>query len=278
MPAQNVRHLLSDYLFQHDLKPTTEKYYRRIVSTFCTWAGCVVSRAKFKPQLVSEFLRYKQEEGLSSYYRKSLRSGLRALLNHNGQTGSLRSVSLDPLEPESWSEGEVVMLVSSVDKAIMPNRRDPKAQHRRWFWKKVIPMAYYTGLERIDLADNFSNDKISPNGLVITARHKTGKRVIAQLPMSLTTELLKRPPGPLFEYKLSEEMFRREFESIVAIAGLEGTFKKVRKTTGTVSEIKNPGRGHELLANSRAIFDKHYLDKKKMPIRPLSPSELPLTG
>ena len=201
-----------------------------------------------------------------------------ALLNFDGKHEKVRTVKLEPLDPETWVESEVAMIIAAVPLAIRPKSNTIDAEPRRWFWKKIIPTAYYTGLERIDLCNRFDNSVIDNTGLVVTRRHKTKKQVIAQLPFALAFELRNKPSGPLFRYQPCKEFFRREFKKIVLAAGLTGTFKKLRKTSGTESEIEHPGHGHELLANSRAIFEKHYLGKRALRIQPRSPRELPAVG
>lgn len=48
------------------------------------------------------------------------------------------------------------------------------------------------------------------------------------------------------------------FGRIVARAGLFGTFKRLRKSSGSLVEAAAPGMGHKHLGNTRAIFEKHY--------------------
>lgn len=278
MPAQHIKELLQDYLLARDLEETTEQYYRRVVSVYWKWQQKAAPRADFAPEIVSKFLQDKQREGKSSHYRKSLRNALRALLNHAGQTGPIRTVRLDALHPNAWDAAEVARLVASIDKAIFAKSIAPVAVDRRWFWRTIIPMAWYTGLERMDLCNRFENKSIAPNGIIVTERHKTGKRVVSLIPEDFAAELRKRPPGPLWNFNRSIEYFRKEFKLIVGAAGLTGTFKKLRKSSGTAAEMLHPGRGHEHLANSRAIFEKHYLAVDAIPANPLSPPKLPQTG
>lgn len=278
MPSRNVYALLKDYVLTHDLEPTSEKYYRTTVRVFCGWLGQQKTRARFTPKLVSEFLHAKQLDGCSSHYRKSLRSGLRALLNHDLQHEPIRTVKLDPLSPEAWVDEEVAQLVAAVALAVMPNRKTPEAIERRWFWRTIIPMAWHSGLERMDLVNRFRREQVPLDGVIRVRRHKTKNLVVARLPETLRLEIHARQPGPVWPFEPSEEFFRRQFGKIVAKAGLVGTFKKLRKSSGTAAEILRPGRGHEHLANSRKIFEAHYLPIGTIPFDPFSIPELPSVG
>ena len=73
--------------------------------------------------------------------------------------------------------------------------------------------------------------------------------------------LLKRP--------YSTEMVRRVWRRITAKAGTHGSLKKLRSTSGTRAEEVAPGRGHEQLANTRQVFERHYLasDHQRQPIQ-----------
>ena len=60
-----------------------------------------------------------------------------------------------------------------------------------------------------------------------------------------------------------------EFSRIVAKAGLDGSFKKLRKSSGTRAEQLEPGRGHIHLGNSRKVFEQHYLGNDPAKIQPI---------
>lgn len=68
--------------------------------------------------------------------------------------------------------------------------------------------------------------------------------------------------------KAKSRISSAEGDWVVAAAGLVGTFKTLRKTSGTQAEILT-GRGHEHLANTRGIFEKHYLDRRRVHREPV---------
>ena len=245
--------VLEDYTLTHELRASTADYYRRVVSALTTWYGGDVPREAFTVELCNRFLVFKQEAKLTSAYRKSLRNALRALLNHIGREGKLRPVRLKLDDPDCWTPAEVARLVDAA-----PNE----------LWRQRIELGYYTGLSYGDLILIQRSD-IRGN-VLHWRRQKTGEPVWVEIPDSLLCRL--PASGSLFGLDCTDEWFRRQFAKIVAAAGLAGTWKKLRKSAGTSVEARHPGAGHLFLANSRKVFEQHYLARKS--VRPLSPEPL----
>lgn len=245
--------LLRDYVLTHELRDSTSDFYRRVVSALCTWHGGEITADAFTVELVNRFLLSKQESKRSSSYRKSLRNGLRALLNHTGREGKLRPVRVTLDEPDAWTPEEVWRLVEAC-----PNE----------LWRQRIELAYYTGLSYCDLV--MVQRAHIRGGILHWHRQKTGVPVWIPIPDALLCRLPES--GSLFALDCSDEWFRREFGRIVTKAGLAGTFKKLRKSAGTSVESLHPGAGHMFLGNSRKVFERHYLNRGSC--TPLSPAPL----
>jgi hypothetical protein len=259
----DVLSVVNRYILYQDVADTTEAYYRRVASVYSEWCKLKLVM-DFTPESVSQFLLDKQRAGLSSHYRKSLRNGLRALLNSSGQKGPVRSVRLEPLAIEVWSAGDVAKLIGSVESAVILDRKT--------YWKTIITAGWCTGLSQGDLFRvNASN--IDPGGRIIIRRSRTRKLCICAMPPDLL-DYVRSSKSPPWALQTSPEYFRREFAAIVTAAGLKGTFKKLRKSSGTDVEINNPGRGHIHLANSRQVFERHYLPDSAVPIQPAMPTPL----
>lgn len=294
--------LVDSYCLKNDLKASTEEYYRRIASVYNRWwQGRVASGdgrglasgegtssrqssdrrdigtahnpsspagQLFTPESLSQFLADQQRLGKSSHYRKSLRGGLRALLRHADERFAdcrVRPVRTDLIEPEAWTAEEVGQLVAAVEPTFS-GRQTSKEDAR--YWRTIILVAYYTGASQIDIhhlcVRNFRKD-----GLVRYTRSKTGKQVITAVPVSFLSEL---PTGnPLWPLKTSVETFRIDFARIVKKAGLVGTFKKLRKSSGTSVDDLHPGRGHEHLGNTRRVFEMHYRATGLIDAKPILP-------
>jgi integrase len=244
MSPPTIYDVLSDYLLSHDLRGDSPGFYRRTVGVLCSWYGAAVPAEDFTAMLVNRLLLAKQEAGRSSHYRRSLRSGLRALLRHaHGDCPRLRPVKCSELPSDTWTAEEVYRLADAAGK----NRL-------------LVLVAYFTGLSECDLR-RLRREDVRIDGSIPFERKKTGKRVLVAVPLDLLAEL--PAAGPLFPLTTSGEYFRRCFRATVQKAGLCGTFKKLRRSSGTAVEILNPGRGHIHLGNTRAIFEAHYLDKSR---------------
>lgn len=261
LAGTGLQGLLADYLLRNDLRASTAEFYCRVVKVFCAWRGVEdVPASDLDARLLSEFLRAKQTAGLSSYYRRSLRSGLVALLGRRIDSRDVRSVKLTPLDHPAWTAADVEKLLAACD-CLIERKREPM--------RLLIEVAYYTGLAEIDLR-RLTRQHIDAAGTVRIRRSKTGEESITRIPLGLLKRL-PVAPGPFFRLTTSGEMFRRTFRRVVAKAGLVGTFKTLRRSSGTAAEILT-GKGHEHLANSRKIFEKHYLDRRQAERKPV---ELP---
>lgn len=249
MSVRTVFDVLDDYLLTRDTRASTDAYYRRVLGVFCSWAGRVVLADEFDCTLVNRFLRDKQAQGRTSYYRRSLRSGLRSLLRFSGHQERLRPVKPDVLLPLTWSADELRLLLAEVAK--LPDVR------RQW-WRTLILAGWFTGLSQVDLF-RLERSHVSPAGVVRMKRSKTGRPVVVWMPSLLVAEIAAmRPSGVIWPLRYSPEMFRRDFRRLVLAAGLRGSFKTLRNSSGTAVEELHPGRGHEHLGNGRAIFERHY--------------------
>jgi len=255
--------LLERYIYSRELKPSTEAYYRRTLHLYREWSGSG-NLEHFTPLNVSKFLAAKQATGTSSYYRKGLRNGLVALLRFAGHAERVRPVKLHSLEPEAWSTSDIAALLEAV-----PNVAT--AKHARRWWSTLIQAAWYTGLSQCDLLE-LRRNQIDARGVVRTSRSKTGKPVVAWIPLEVVEHCQE---GLVWPWPSTKEWFRQVFARIVKAAGLHGSFKKLRKSSGSSVEKLHPGRGHEHLANDRAIFERHYHARQN--VEPLRPESLTTT-
>jgi hypothetical protein len=239
---------LESHLLRADLTGETERWYRTIVGVFLAWHG---GDGELVADTLSRFLKDKQAAGRSSHYCRSLRNGLLAVLGETIERRHVRSVKLSRLAPHSWTSGDVAKLVESVGVL---------ADYKRDFYRGMILAGYHTGLAQGDL-HRLTRADFREDGTLLYSRAKTGSAVVAWMPPEVLVGLPTE--GPLFPRRWSGEQFRKDFRRIVQTAGLQGTFKTLRKTSGTLAELLN-GRGHEHLANSRRVFELHYLDRKQV--------------
>lgn len=259
-----IETVLEAYLLRQDLAATSIEYYRKSVQVFLGWEGS----AEFSAESVSRFLLAKQEQGRSSHYRASLRNALRALLRFSGCDAKLRQVKVASLTPAAWTPDEIARLIAACDHM-------PEAS--RVYWQTLIAAAWYTGLSQADLHRVLVGD-FADDGTLEIARRKTGRIAFVQVPPEVLSQVKPHRDGRCWPLLTSREWFRRTFARIVKRAGLFGVFPKIRKSSGTYAELLNPGRGHEHLANSRKVFESHYLARRHVAAKPLSPPMLPWAG
>jgi integrase len=254
--------LLDRYVLLHELRDSTEETYRRICSTWQTWATANGS-PDFTEDSVSRFLLEKQHEGRSCYYRQSCRKTLAAILRSAGFSGPVRRVRCTPIKVLSWTPAEVSRLIDAVPLAV-------RGIQRRLFWETLIEAAYYTGLNWCDLRE-IRREDVPESGILEWRRSKTGKQVIVYLPARLVSHV---PTGLIWEWPYCGEVFRQQFKRIVTRAGLTGSFKRLRKTAGTLVEQQAPGSGHLYLGDERRTFELHYWSHDS-PGPPVHPPDLP---
>lgn len=252
--------VLDSYLLSRELKPSSERWYREVARLFAQWAG----ESELTAANVSSFLARQQSAGRSADYRKSLRNGLVALLRFQGDSGKVRPVKLTALHHTAWTKTEISALLRGVD-VVIAGEADQR------YWRTLIEAAYWSGLSQCDL-HNLNRGEVAPDGTVRGERAKTGKPFLTYIPPELVAHVAA---GKIWPLRTSREYFCRVFRKIAAGAGLHGTFKTLRKSSGTSVERLHPGQGHRHLANSRAIFERHYwFERDAKPLRP----EPPLAG
>lgn len=264
---RTLKEELDLYLVYHHTSPETAAWYKRAASVYCTWAGCDPAIDQFNGELISRFLIAKLADGRSPYYVKSLRNGLRAVLGAirgDAPVEKIRTIKCPPLEPDGWTVEEVERLLSPGCDAL-PDRW-------RFKFRLCIALAHYLGLDRCDI-ERLEQTDFAESGAVICRRRKTGAAPSGGVPLELLAMIREQCPrkGPICRMHISAEWFRTIFGRITTKAGLFGTFKKLRKSSGSMVEAANPGTGHRHLGNTRAIFEKHYQVRKITHTKPTMP-------
>lgn len=244
---------LEKYILTSDIRQTTIAYYRRVMRQFLRWLQFHPEQKVVTELTVSAFLLHMQEAGHSSYYRRSLRNGILAVLAAFIDSRKVRRVRLDELHSQGFTKAEVGRLIRAC-------RKLPAAKAD--YYGDIIPAAYHSGLSQVDL-HRIERHQVAADGTIEIERSRTGKLAVVWIP----PEIVERRPakGKIFPRLWSDEQFRRDFQAICKIAGVEGTFKKLRKTSGTEADLITGGLGHLHLANSRKVFERHYLDRRMCP-------------
>lgn len=134
--------------------------------------------------------------------------------------------------------------------------------NRRDYWPAVIQLAWDTGLRRGDVWA-FRKSWIRPDRSARVVQRKTQKVVTVQLHES-TIEALDRIPFDQATRwpgcKGNDNRFCAQFKAMVVASGVNrGTFKWLRRSSGSYCEMLQAGSGSKQLGHSsQQIFNQHY--------------------
>lgn len=132
----------------------------------------------------------------------------------------------------------------------------PNGIARRHYWPAIIRAAWDSGLRRGDLWRLKRRD-IRRDRTALIVQSKTGRPVVCRFHPS-TLKALDLADGHL-TWSLCEWCFGVHFQEIVELSSVrKGTFRWLRRGSGSRVEADNPGLGHGHLGNQRIVFEKHY--------------------
>lgn len=129
------------------------------------------------------------------------------------------------------------------------------------FLRAWVLVGWETGLRFSDLmALRFAS--IRPDGSLVLVQGKTSKPVSHRLSADALAaiDVLRRGGidrlGAATNWHCVYVLVRRLFKA----AGLVGSSKRLRQSSGSWVESQSPGTGHLHLGNTRACFERHYAD------------------
>ncbi len=135
----------------------------------------------------------------------------------------------------------------------------PDGLARRVYWSAAIRLAWDSGFRRGDVW-RVSLDAIRPDGTIQVVQHKTSNAVIAKLRPATVAALRAVGSNPPCQWPITESRFALQFAAIVKASGVcRGTFKWMRRASGSYVEAALPGAGHKHLGHTGpATFNRHY--------------------
>lgn len=239
---------------------------------------------------INEWLLALKEQGLAADTRKSRRRNIRTLASDAARCGLIKPVNPDmlvrikslPTLPDGLSREEARRIVVSVMNANKTkdirwlSHRYSTGLSRRQFWLPYL-LACWDTAAPADLRHLRWRD-IEPDGFVSTIRHKTGKPLQWQLSdatMRAIREISEPARDLVFPLWGGINVFRVDARHIITkIAGLKhrslGDFR-----SGAGTDVEGcTGNGHQLLGNSRNVFEKHYKIDRLMPRKAVAPRPL----
>lgn len=127
------------------------------------------------------------------------------------------------------------------------------------YWSAAIPLAWDAGLRRGDVWQ-FQRDHLRPDRTFRVVQHKTKRAVTLRLHESTVTALDRIARKQPCLWPIDASFFGRHFQRIVKSSGVNrGSFKWLRRASGSYVEMQQPGAGHKHLGHANGIiFDKHY--------------------
>lgn len=270
---------LSQYQLERDLSAGHMTMLRSTIHLFGCWLGHVATLDDCRDDTINRWLVWLSDAQRKKTTLKGHRSRLLALWRAafeyeltDFQPRRVRKIVVPKTLPEAWSLEQLKALLIAADGfdgVFLKSRIE-----RRAFWRGFVLVAYDTGLRLGDLlALRF--DQVGADGSAIVTTNKTGAAVLCRFhPETMAAiELLRKPGRPfIFGGAIGRHAIFGRFRELVARAGLTGTTRKLRRTSGTWVERIAPGYGHRHLGNGADVFRAHYDDRRISGVeKPLPP-------
>ena len=256
------------YSLTRDVKPGTLRQYVIVADLVERWAGRPVRLEELDERSVSEWLR-DYSATVKPHTVKGKKAMLLALWRAAADDGlasepssrRVRRVRVPELVPTAWTKAEVERLLAAAAK--LPRKHRCGLSRAVW-WDLAIRVAWDSGLRWADLVA-LRVDAIGEDGAAAVTQNKTAKvssfRLSATTMAALRATLTACPRELVCPWPASGETFRDQVIRLVAKAGIRaGTWRWIRRGSGTDVEQQLDGAGHRHLGNTRRVFDQSYGD------------------
>lgn len=171
---------------------------------------------------------------------------------------------------ECYSIDEVRALLTTAAKTVGAY---PNGVLKRRYWPAAIRLAWDSGLRRGDCWE-FRMAAVRPDGTARVVQHKTGQVVTLRLRPSTVAALREIGGNQPLKWTLNASFFGRHFKRLTEASGVgRGSFKFLRRSSGSYVELAQPGAGHKHLGHADAkVFSRHYDAKLGAHLLPLPPA------
>jgi integrase len=274
------------YSVTKPIRPETARQYEIAADLLERWAGRPVRLDELDERSVSEWLRdysrnhapstvRAKKQAVMTLWRAAADEGLAA----EPVARRVRRTTVPERPVEAWTKAEIERLSEAA--ATLP-RKHPCGLRRSVWFDLAIRIAWDSGLRWGDQI-RLPVSAVHPDGWVSVTQSKTGKvatfRLSQSTMMALHRSLEQAPRSLVMPWAGSHETFNAQVRRLVKRAGVRpGTWKWIRRASGTDVELQEEGAGHKHLGNTRKIFEAHYADASQLGRRPPSPRELALPG
>jgi len=256
-----------EYLPSRDMEPCTRVQYRNKIKHFGKWLGRPAAMKDLNEETVNAFLEFRLTERKRSTVRGD-RAHLVAIWNAaydmrfvDEIPRRVKRIKRGEMIVEGWTPDKLARLLKQCENPPFGNGRfRGKPISRPLYWRALVLFAYDTGL-RLGDVQGIRFDQIRYPEPFTLIQHKTGKRISVAIREETwqAVQLLHAQAGQQLFKILRARYFFQSFKAIVAAAGITGTFKYLRRTSGSMVESIAPGSGGKHLGHADpTIFDRHY--------------------
>lgn len=280
-PATLGEYVRRSYSLLRDVKAETLRQYQIAADLFERWAGGPVPLDQLDEASVSAWLR-DYAATVQPRTVRSKKNQILALWRAASDDGlcdepsarRVRRVRCPEQVVDAWTKAEVEQLLRTA--AMLPRRHRCGLSRAAWF-DLAIRVAWDSGLRWGDLIA-LRVDSVQPDGTTVV-QSKTGKAVTFRLSPTtleaLAATLAACPRRLVCPWPASHETFNDQVRTLVAKAGIRaGTWKWIRRGSGTDVEAQAEGAGHVHLGNTRGVFEASYLAPAILGRKTPAPREL----
>lgn len=281
-PSTLGAYVKGGYALLRDIKPDTIRQYQITADLFERWAGGPVPLDQLDEASVSAWLRDYAAGGVKPHTVRSKKNQVLALWRAASDDGlcdepsarRVRRVRCPEQVVDAWTKAEVEQLLRTA--ATLPRPHRCGLSRAAWF-DLAIRVAWDSGLRWGDLIA-LRVDSVQPDGTTVV-QSKTGKAVTFTLSPTtleaLAATLATCPRRLVCPWPASHETFNDQVRTLVAKSGIRaGTWKWIRRGSGTDVEAQADGTGHLHLGNTRGVFEQSYLSPAILGRRTPAPREL----
>ena len=257
------------YSLLRDVRPSTVRQYVIVADLFERWAGGPVPLDQLDERSVSEWLR-DYSAGRKPATVRGKKNMLLALWRAAADDGAceepvsrrVRKTRVPASVVTAWTKAEVEQLLAACHG--LPRWHRCGLRRSVW-WDLAVRVAWDSGIRWGDQIA-LPVSAVRPDGSVCWTQSKTGKiatfRFSPSTMAALEASLKACPRSLVMPWPSSHETFRDQVKRLVRRAGIRaGTWKWIRRGSGTDVELQQPYAGHRHLGNTRAVFEASYGDQ-----------------
>lgn len=276
------RYAREGYSLLRDVRDGTLYQYVLAADLFERWAGGPVRLSELDEASVSAWLRdYSRTAAPATVRSKKTavlvlwRAAADEGLCEEPRARRVRRVRVPQMPVVAWTKEEVERLL--VTTARLPRWHRCGLRRSEW-WALAVRVAWDTGFRWGDLV-TLPVAAVAPDGFVSWSQSKTRKVVAVRLSPStmeaLRASLERVPRALVLPWPASRETFQDQVDLLVKKAGIRpGTWRWIRRGSGSDVELQEEGSGHRHLGNTPAVFAASYADQAIIGRKTPSPREL----